>query len=138
MTGTQASERWERRGDAYRCRVHGVEFARGEVCIECVDDPGDAPASDPGAASAHDKELARREGELRTLVKKLRRKASALLDGGVAKDLHVVAKLLAEATKMERLAWENRERRAQREHERLAIVHEREMSGIVRRGGRSH
>jgi hypothetical protein len=122
-------ERWEFRpatNDHY-CKVHSFRFDRGDVCLDCIDDPGEMPDSDPGDETEHDRELARREQEWRSQVKFLRRTGRELI---LANDTGGGAKLIAEATKLDRLATENRERRAQREHERNTIQHEREMAGL--------
>lgn len=122
-------ERWEFRAvtNDYRCRKHHLEFERGEVCLDCVDEPGDMPGETIGVETEHDRELARREIHCFTLAKAAHRIARETMKDG---DVGDAAKLLAEGTKLLRVANEIRERRAQREHENNAIRHEREMSGL--------
>lgn len=122
------TERWEFRAKTndYRCRIHACEFERGEVCLDCIDEPGPMPGEQIGDETEHDRELARREAHMFSLGKAAHRYAREKMK----EDPADAAKLLAEGTKLIRAANEIRERRAQREHERNAILHERQMSGL--------
>lgn len=106
-------ERWEYRAQTndYRCRVHECEFERGEVCFDCTEEPSGPPSLDLGDESEHDQELSRREAEWRARSKKLARIADELLEG-TDRDCAAAAKLIAESTKLERMAAENRVKRA--------------------------
>lgn len=89
------------------------------------------PGETIGEETEHDRELARREAHCFTLAKAAHRIARKCMDrSDEGFDIADAAKLMAEGTKLLRVANEIRERRAQREHENNAIRHEREMSGL--------
>jgi hypothetical protein len=82
-----------------------------------------------------DRQLAIWQSECETESKKLWRAGSDLLgtpgvDEGTERDVSAAAKAYAEGTKIRRLALEIYEKRASREHDRMLIRHEREMSGL--------
>jgi hypothetical protein len=130
-TAEPTPERWEYRArtNDYRCRTHGTEFWRGDVCPDCADEPLGAPEIEVGDESEHDKELARWESSHVTLAKKLHRIGEEMLDAG-GRDRVDAAKLIAEGAKLYRIAIENREKRAAREHDRMLVRHRREMAGL--------
>ena len=81
-----------------------------------------------------DRQLAIWQAECETESKKLWRAGSDLLgdpsEGATDRDVSSAAKAYAEGTKIRRLALEIYEKRASREHDRMLIRHEREMSGL--------
>ena len=91
-------------------------------------------APEPGAESESDQELARREAEWRKRSAALLKRGTELLASDDWHEVSAGAKLMDVALKYENAAATNREKRAVREHERMLIRHEREMSGLRRRG----
>lgn len=110
------------------CDRHNVDYERGEVCHECVTDPGDAPSAESGDAEYQRKLLAR-INELRTRARKLWRIADELLEG-TERDVNVACKAVAEHTKLERLAEELQDKHDNREHDLRLIRHEEAMSKV--------
>ncbi len=118
---------WQSTADGHHCTRHDVAFKRGEVCQDCVADPGE----DEVQLSADvDQEIAKLANEFTSRARTLWREAVTLLDEGTAQDKSVACKLSAESAKWERLALEAKDKVSQRKHLREAMAHEREMSGM--------
>jgi hypothetical protein len=110
------------------CERHDVDYERGEVCHQCVTDPGDAPGGERDDA-AYQRTLLARINELRTRARKLWRVADDLLDG-TDRDVNAACKAAAEHTKIERLAEELQDKYDNREHDLRLIRHEEAMSKV--------
>jgi hypothetical protein len=118
---------WVDTDDGHRCESHNVSFRIGEVCHACVVDPGAAQSATDSIAI--DAQHLARGAEFRTLAKYLHREGRDLIADGTAQDKSVACKLIAEGTKLERLALELEDRVSARDHDRTLIRHERDMSG---------
>ncbi len=131
---SQAWEAWESTADGYRCTRDGhqsVEFLRSEVCPYCVSDPG--PEIDLEGDDDHeDREIRRTAQEYQSRARFLWRHGHDLIDSGTALDCSVGAKLVAESTKLERLAGERFETLAARAHDKRLLAHEKQMAGLRR------
>lgn len=119
---------WQTTADGYTCTKHDQSFARGEVCQACVADPGEGQSST--SSETLDAGLVQRAFGFRSLAKFLHRTGKETIEDGTALDMSVACKLIAEGTKLERLALELEDRVSSRDHDRALIAHEREMSGL--------
>lgn len=121
---------WERTPTGHRCTRHNETFARGEVCRGCVAEPIKvAEIASVVPVNEHDEEIARREHDCESLAKKCHRIGDELLDG-TDRDCAAAAKVIAEGTKLKRLAYEMREQRARREHIRQLRAERMKMRGM--------
>jgi hypothetical protein len=111
------------------CKRHDETFGIGEVCQSCVADPGDEPGARV-TSEAVDADLSKRALEFRSLAKFLHKNGRTLIEDGTALDKGVACKLIAEGTKLERLALEIDDKVSGRDHDRTLIAHEREMAGL--------
>ncbi len=118
---------WEPTADGHHCKRHDHAFRRGEVCQQCISDPGDDEVPDSADV---DSEIAALAGEYSSRSKRLWREVVELLDDGTAQDKNTACKLSAESAKWERLALEAKDKISQRKHLREAMAHERAMSGL--------
>jgi hypothetical protein len=119
---------WQLRDGRHFCDRHDHDFPRGEVCQLCVDDPGPAPGD--GEQDDEDRELIIREREYRSMEKFLHRRARELIEDGTERDVHAAAKLLAEGTKLARIALEIHNQLLDLKLERKLIKHDRELAGL--------
>ena len=121
-----ATVSWVTSETGHRCTRHGKSFPRGEVCRECVDDPGPPPQTIESAAA----------GPLPDRIAALREKAQQLWDYYVDRidgdDAGLAIKAVAEHTKIIRLAEELEDRVESRAHDLTLIEHERAMAGLRR------
>lgn len=121
---------WTDTTDGHHCTRHDFAFKRGEVCHQCVVDPGEAPggvADNPAyhvALAARISEYASRSRICWSEVDELRK--------GTDRDANAAAKWSAEAVKWARLAEERQDVLDNREHDLELIRHEREMAGLRR------
>ena len=120
---------WEQTATGYRCTRHDTAFARGEVCTACTTDPGVA-MSDEELDDADDRDLTIREGEVRSLARFLFRHGRQLVEDGTPKDKTDGVKLVAEGTKLERLALEIRDRRMGKREVSDLLKKYRELLGV--------
>lgn len=108
----------------HRCNKHGVTFARGDVCRECINDPGPAPT---GTVEHNDSDLA-------SIIAKTMTRAESLwtyYENNIGGDNAGLAiKATSEHTKLLRIALEYADRRESREFDRELLAHEREMAGL--------
>lgn len=115
---------WVTTETGHRCRAHGVSFDRGEVCGQCIEDPGPAPTSE---SDIDQTSLSQRIAECATKAASLWSLYETHRDGD---DPGIAIKAAAEHTKLFRLALEFADRRESREHDLVLLRHEREMSGV--------
>lgn len=119
---------WIDTADGHHCTRHDFKFLRGEVCHECVTDPGDPPgavADDP----EYQRALRARINEYETRERACWRRAEGL-DG--AREENIAVKWSTEAVKWARLKEESRNKLDQRAHNLDLIRHEEVMSGLRR------
>lgn len=119
---------WEQTATGYRCTRHDATFARGEVCHGCTTDPGVA-MSDEELDDADDRDLSIRESEVRSLAKFVFRHGRELVEG-TDRDTSAGVKLIAEGTKLERLALEIRDRRMGKREVSDLLKKYRELLGV--------
>lgn len=115
---------WATTEFGHRCKLHGTTFARGEVCQQCIDDPGPSPNS---AVEHSDHDLA-------AIISKAMMRAESLwtyYETNISgEDAGLAIKATSEHTKLLRLALEYADRRESREFDRELLNHEREMAGL--------
>lgn len=122
---------WTDTADGHHCTRHDFAFKRGEVCHQCVVDPGEAPgglADNP----AYHVALAARISEYESRSRTCWRKVTELDEGESKREGHEAVKWSAEAVKWARLAEERQDVLDNREHDLELIRHEREMAGLRR------
>jgi hypothetical protein len=116
---------WTDTADGHHCTRHDFAFQRGEVCHECVTDPGDAPGQqidDP----EYQRLLCARVNEYRCNARAARRRAEELYR---ASEWSCAAKFEDTAIKWARLAEEQQGSLDGRAHDLKLIRHEEVMSG---------
>ena len=119
---------WTDTSDGHHCNVHGVDFLRGEVCGACVTAPGKTIEIIPSSDEI-DQALRIEASSHRSLAKYLHRKGREVLDDGTPRERADACKLIAEGTKLARLAGELEDRVSNRQHDRFLVAHEERMSG---------
>ena len=124
---------WVPHEDGHRCTRHGETFRRGEVCQRCVTDP--PPPLDGDDDDVADPELEALYNEIRTREKKLWRIGEEHLDSG-GRDVQTGVKVVAECTKLARLALEIRDRLTTKRD--LATLIKKYRALIESDGGASH
>lgn len=95
----------------------------------CATDPGDGPEAKHESTEI-DRLLMARANEYRSLGRFLHRIGKERLQDGSPNDWGAATKVIAEGTKLQRLADETEDRVSARDHDRELIAHEREMSGL--------
>lgn len=122
---------WTDNADGHHCTRHNFTFKRGEVCHQCIVDPGAAPgvvADNPAYQIA----LAARINEYQSRARTCWRKVAELDEGESKREENVAVKWSTEAVKWARLAEERQDILDNREHDLELIRHEREMAGLRR------
>ncbi len=112
------------------CPNHDQTFARGRVCTVC------RVAGNPGIEiteidNEHDQDIYLEEAALDEEAKFWRRGARELWEG-TPLERNTAVKAADTGLKFTRLRLEMREKRANREHDRQLIQHERAMAGLRR------
>jgi DNA-binding MarR family transcriptional regulator len=119
---------WTDTADGHHCTRHNYTFKRGEVCHECVTDPGDE-LGHVVESTEYQRQLRARVSEYQSRARTCWRKVMELDEDGTAREENVAVKWSAEAVKWSRLAEEMQKQLDDREHELTLLRHEREMSG---------
>lgn len=120
---------WTDTHDGHFCNVHQFDFKRGEVCSHCVTSPGSAIVVIPDVETL-DAELRAQASEFRSLSRLLHRTGRNIVEDGTPRERADACKLIAEGTKLARLAGELEDRVASRQHDRFLCAHEERMAGL--------
>jgi hypothetical protein len=120
---------WQDTDDGHYCTVHDYAFKRLEVCHECV--TADGFDGSPAPIAQYDVKQLARIAEYRSTARELKRVGLEMCCG-TDRDANAGIKLIAESTKLFRLAEERQEVLDNREHDLVLIRHEEAMSGGAR------